>query len=290
MRRLIIALLSLLLVASAFALIHRKTLRSDETSVQMTPEEHYYLATFFNVILFSDDFSYLLFGSKPVACTSFEKSIPFNFSYECVSGFNFTINKGLEVFKKYRHLFSSRNIIVHLSEDADYTYLLMINRENLLKTLEEHINDFQQVLGQNYTTDSLFAQITGKEYLADVIKNHEALLGILLGYGRNNAWNFHQKNKLSRRLNRFKPPIKRDSSLEKEFAELVKKTTFFSDDVHEKKYILKSPRIPLLHFMADPNSPETKKLREQYGKEREDMRRLFSRRDCANATFQKLMD
>jgi hypothetical protein len=50
-----------------------------------------------------------------------------------------------------------------------------------------------------------------------------------------------------------------DASLEKEFIEIVQKTTVFSEDTHEGKYILKTPRIRLLHFMVDPNSLETKK-------------------------------
>jgi len=286
----IIALLFLIVIGSVFALAHKQTLRSSKILSQMSPEERYFLATFLRVILFSDDFSYLLFGSKPIAITNFEKSIPFNFLYDCVSELNFEISQGLGVFKKQQHLFSSGNILVRFDEDADNSYLLMINRKNLLNTLEEHIDDFKQVLGPKITTESLFAQITGKEYLADVIKNHEALLGILLGYGRNNSWLFHQKKTISLRLNGSKPPSKRDNFLEKEFAEIVQKTTFFSEDNHERKYILKNPRIPLLHFMADPNTKETKQLKEQYGKEREEMKNRFSKRSFVEATLEQLME
>ncbi len=289
-KRSTIALLSLLLIGSAFALIPRKTSRSSKALSQMSPEERYYLATFLRVILFLDDFSYLLFGSKPIAAAGFEKSIPFNFLYDCVSELNFKAIKGLEVFKKNQHLFSSDNIIVRFDEDAEGLFILMINRKNLLKTLEEHIDDFKRVLGPETTTASLFTQITGKDYLADVVKNHEALFGILLGYGRDNAWLFHQKRTISQRLNRFEPPMKRDGSLEEEFAKIDQKTTTFSDDPHEWKYILQNPRIPLPHFMVDPNSLETKKLKEQYGKEREDMKRLFAKQNYVEATLQQLMD
>ncbi len=289
-KRSTIALLSLLLIGSAFALFPRKTSRSSKALSQMSPEEHYYLATFLRVILFSDDFSYLLFGSKPIAAAGFEKSIPFNFLYDYVSELNFKAMKGLEIFKKNQHLFSSGNIIVRFDEDAEDLFILMINRKNLLKTLEKHIDDFKRVLGPETTKESLFTQITEKDCLADVIKNHEALFGILLGYGRDNAWLFNEKKTVSRRLNRFEPPMKRDGSLEEEFTKIDQKTTFFSDDTHEWKYILQSPRIPLPHFMADPNSLETKKLREQYGKDREDMKRLFAKKNYVEATLEQLCD
>lgn len=258
----------------------------------MSPDERYFLSTFLRGILFSDDFSYLLFGSKPIAAGDVEKPTSFYFSSHCLSPSNLKIGKGFEVFKKNQHLFSSSNIIVHLSEDADYYDLVMINKKNLLKTLEQHINDFKQVLGPEITTEYLFTQITenaGIQGLVKVINYHEALLGILLGYGRNNAWLFHQKSTMSRRMNQFEPLLKWDGTLEKKFAEEVQKMTFFSDDPHEYKYTAKSPRLPLPHFMADPNSLETKMLKEQYGKERENMKRLFAKQNYVEATLQKLM-
>jgi hypothetical protein len=257
----------------------------------MSPEDRYYLATFFRILLFSDDFSYLLYGTKPVACADFEKPTSYYFSDVCLSPLSLKASKGLQIFKKNQHLFSSGNIIVRFSEDEEATYVLMINKKNLLNTLKEHINDFKQILGPAATVESLFTQITDRDYsFVDAVKDHDALVGILLGYGRNNAWLFHRKNTLRHKLREFKPPIKRDESLEKEFTEIVKKTTSFTNEAREYKYILKSPRIPLLHFMVDPLSLETKSLLEQYEKERKEMRRLFAKRNYVEATLEQLMD
>jgi hypothetical protein len=35
-----------------------------------------------------------------------------------------------------------------------------------------------------------------KKYLCEVINHHQALLGMLLGYGRHNAWLFHRRDVL----------------------------------------------------------------------------------------------
>lgn len=294
-KRSIIVLLILFLVGNAIVLLSKKTPRSLKTLSQMSLEERYCLAAFLRGILFSDDLAYLLFGSKPIATADFEKTTAFRFSRHWLTASDTTINKGLEVFKKNQHLFSSDNIIVCLEEDANSSDLLMINKKNLLRMLEEHIEDFKQVLGPETTSEGLFTQITektGQDNLVRVIKYHEALYGILLGYGRGNAWLFHEYSTLSRILDRFEPPeyIKRDSALEARFNEIDQNTDSFSEDLHEDKYILKSPHIPLPHFRADPNSLETIRLKERYEKERKEMKMLFAKQSYVEATLQKLMD
>lgn len=293
MKKLTTALLAVALAGSAFMIIPRKTSRPLTVYNRMNEEDRYYLATFLRITLFCDDFAYLLFGSKPIAITNFSKSLPFKYTYEFVSKLNFEINKGLEIFKKNQHLFSSSNIIVHLEEDDDYSYLFMINKKNLLKTLNEHIEDFKLVLGPKTTTESLFIQITeniGKDAFFKAIGQHEASLGILLGYGRNNAWLFHQKKTLLLKLNTLKPPLKWDSSLEKAFAQIIQKTSSFCQEPPVWRYLLITPRIHLPHFMADPNSLETKKLKERYEKERVDIKKLFAKQDYVEATLQRLTE
>jgi hypothetical protein len=291
-KKLIIALFLLILIGNAIAFLPRKASRSSFKALgQMSSEERDYLATFLHILLFSDNFAYLLFGSKPIAIAGFEKLSRFTISHDYRSALNLKIIKGFELLKKNQYLFSCSNIIVYFDEDESNLFILMINKKNLLKTLEESIDDFRQVLGSETTVKSLFTRIIGgEEYLADVIKNHEALLGILLGYGRNNAWLFHEYGTICRRLSRFEPPMKGDSLLEKRFNEINQKTGGFSEDFQECKYILKSPYISLPHFMADFNSLETKKLKESYEKERENMKKLFAKQNYVEATLLKLMD
>src|ERR1700722_6756450 len=111
-KRLTIALLSLLLMGSALALTFWKIPRSSKALSEMSSEERYYLAVFLSGILFSDDFSYLLFGSKPIAAAGCEKFTSFHFSRYWMCEMEFKAIKGFEVFKKYQNLFSSGNIIV----------------------------------------------------------------------------------------------------------------------------------------------------------------------------------
>ena len=84
--------------------------------------------------------------------------------------------------------------------------------------------------------------------------------------------------------------MKRKDFLEKKFIEINQKMAFFSEDTYYWKSIVKRPRIPLPHFMVDPDSLETKELKEQYRKERDNMKRIFAKPGFVEATLQQLMD
>jgi hypothetical protein len=65
--------------------------------------------------------------------------------------------KGFEVFKKYLHLFSSRNIVVRLFGNPEEPIIVMVNKENLLNVLNKYKSDFEQVLGLEITSDNFLA-------------------------------------------------------------------------------------------------------------------------------------
>lgn len=292
-KRSIFVLFLTLLITSILFSVPKRTSKISRAMHHMNSDDRHYLTIFLRSVLFSDSFAYLLFGSKPISITNFEKSFPFAFSRHFGAKSDFDINKGLKVFRRHENLFSSENIIVHFSEDAEMIDFLMINKRNLLKTLQEHIDDFKQVLGSEITPESLFTQLTEMNEihdLFDVIDNHAALFGILLGYGRENSWLFHQKSMLFRKMNQFKPPLKQDSSLEEKFAEIDRKGEPFNDIPREGKYILQSPLIPLPQFMAVPTSLETKKLKKKYKREREEIKKIFAKQGLIEGTFEQLME
>lgn len=288
-----IALLILFAGCSTVIFLIREKSRSNLILNQLSDEEQYYLSVFLRISLFSENFAYVLFGEKPIAFTSCEKSLPsFSFSKDFLSQLELEERKGFEVFKKIQHLFSSKNIIVKITEDDDYLFLLMINKANLLSVLQKHIDDFRQVLGSENTVESLYNRMTmGNECLADVIHKHEALLGILLGFGRNNSWLFHQKKAITMKLNELAPPKKRNCSLEQEFDHIAHNMAVFSKNSRERKYILKNPLIvPLPGFMVDPHSLETQQLKERYEKDRQNIIHIISKQGFVDATLSLLMN
>ena len=148
LNRLIILLSILILSGSTFFFARKDRSSSAELLTRMTLEERYYLDAFLRNLLFVEDFSYVLFGSKPMSFTSYEKYVlPFNVSYDYVSASNLKIKKGLEVFKKYQHFFSSSNIDMRFFDDPEDLVLVMINKKNFLHVFNKYQSDFKQVFG-----------------------------------------------------------------------------------------------------------------------------------------------
>ncbi len=289
----LIALLLILLAGSLVPLFVRGRVTDKSVLAELSDDEKHCLSLFLRITLFYENFAYLLFGNKPLAFTSCQKSVSsFLWDSDFLDPIFLEERKGLEVFKKMQPLFLSRNIIVDITEDDHDIYMKMINKKNLLRVLRENIEDFKQVLGAETTVEQLFNRITGrKEYIYDIVKGHQALYGILLGFGKNNSWLFHKKDTIYKKLNAFTPPQIRDDSLQKEFDEIQKNTAGFNDVFDERKYILKNPQPILLPgFMIDPNSVETKQLREMYGKDRQRMKNIFSEQNFVEATLTVLMN
>jgi hypothetical protein len=104
-----------------------------------------------------------------------------------------------------------------------------------------------------------------------------------------NAWLFHHRSIIRRKLEKFDSYIKRRDLLEKEFAEMSLQLTAFSTDP-PRRPVLKKHSIPLPGFGADPNSLETKELKEKYGKDRERMIEIFTKQGFLEAVLQQLMN
>ncbi len=289
----VITLLLLLLAGSSVPFFVREKVCNKGVLAQLSDDEKHCLSIFLRMTLFYENFAYLLFGNKPVALTGCQKTeSSFSWGSDFLSPLNLEERKGLEVFKKMQPLFLSKNIIVNITEDNEYLYLKMINKKNLLRTLRENIEDFKQVLGDETTVEQLFDRITaGKDHLYNILNGHQALFGILLGFGRSNSWLFHKKDTIYKKLNAFTQPQKRDDSLQKILDEIQKNTTGFNDVSDERKYILKNPQLLLLPgFMVDPNSLETRQLREMYEKDRQYMKSIFSKQNFVEATLTVLMN
>lgn len=256
----------------------------------MSPEERYYLDAFLRRILLSDDFSYVLFGSKPCAFTSYSKTTSFNVLCDGLTISDIKIRQGLEVFRKYQLFFQSNNFIIIFYDYPNDLDILLINKKTFSLIFNRYKNDFEQVLGPQITDENLLTHFAESDELGDAIKNHQALLGILLGYGRNNAWLFHNRTTAERGLDEFNLCSKKQALLEKKITEINQKLKFFSIDPPNHKSFLKRSLIELPHFMADSSSIETKELKETYEKDREKMKNIFAKQNLIEATFQQLID
>lgn len=175
-----------------------------ETSLRKIPQDdREYVSNFFKYVFFTETFGYTIFGNKPLSFTSIKTENTFfldnNENYmDLIHIFNrHKIKECWEAWSKYSHLFLMKNftfLCYTLPTHPGFIEIAIVNHENFIKTISENIEDFHNVLGNNLTPNEILAEfIQGKGSVFTKIIRHEGLFGTLLGFGRNNAWEFMYK-------------------------------------------------------------------------------------------------
>jgi hypothetical protein len=252
---------------------------------QATPEERLYLDAFFKSSAFTD-LSYVLFGHKPFSfityCNPNARAIPF----DSISIKDLKVRKGLEIFEKYQLSSLSNDFFFRIYKESEDAMVILLNKNRFLKVIDKNKKDFESILGNHITSKELLTKIIETDNLEECINNHVALFGILLGYGRNNAWLFHQKIALKPKLNEFNLSLKKQNSLENELEEINKKMGPFSDRFESQQPF--ATKLFLPGFMADANDWETKKLKKKYTKDRKKIAELQTRSDFSKIVLERL--
>jgi hypothetical protein len=227
--------------------------------------------------------SYVLFGNKPMALGDIRD--PHHIQVNNVHDFMESIShclqspqaeaKGLEVWRKYKHLFPSSNFIFLENHGADWTgdrsVFYLINKPVFLRTLRENIDYFQEVLGAKVTPEQILEDcLNSNDLLKDVLKDHKGLLGILLGFGRRNADLFWRRYQATM-------PSPGFSTLEEEHVEIdIKLTSLFSEPYAHDFNLFD---LFFHGFRADQEDPETKRLEKEY---RETYKKILSQYENGN--------
>jgi hypothetical protein len=147
------------------------------------------LESFFRHIICCDQWAYTLFGYKPVSFggnTRFFSSFASLFPLECC------MRDGWKVWQKIQLPHPHFAIWSEPASWSEDTNLLFIaNRNSVSEILNTHIQDFQALTLRKFddVTD-LLQDIPEKSLARDILKGNETLLGILLGYGRENSYLF----------------------------------------------------------------------------------------------------
>jgi hypothetical protein len=163
---------------------------------------------FFQEMFALDDGLYTLFGSKPMSMISY--TIPFSTAslgvfLDSLSPYNLRAYWGWKTWQKYQGLLANSNFLLWSEENPFWlrwwdppspaVCILLAHKKQLQETVKNHHADFQAVLGKRIVTSAeLLLEAKNKPFLKDVLKGHDGLIGTLFGYGRQNAWLFEQRN------------------------------------------------------------------------------------------------
>lgn len=230
--------------------------------------------------LFAEDsFAYTILGSKPISWGTYQNPLPFSdwmSFYESFSEYHRTLRSGWETWEKYQHLFPSAHIWAESPKCyPGSTSILIVNEARFNDVVNKNKSDFQEVLCREVEDGfQLLRETKSRSLMNDILEGHQALLGIVLGYGRDNSWKF-----LEGCNNRT--PI---GWVWGEESNYFVEESLPSDAVTD--YYLYLYSCP--SFSGDPNSEESVALKTEYRLTRQKVLNYYKGKDFLEATLSLL--
>lgn len=223
------------------------------------------LEPFFKLLLSEETLGYVLLKEKPVAFLSYIPHLSWKHPFRsllCLRTYlgvkNQIFKKGWNVWTKYAEGVSDDFLIVQEGSFHNplSVWIFVIHKDLFCQAVNENKLDFKRILGREMTGAELFEEAKRQPLFSKVLKRNEGLLGILLGFGKNNSWLFSD-GKMDQ-LGYF--PRKEDDS---------------------------SP-VDLPAFRANWSDPETLLLRDKYIRSRKKIEEIFFANEPLDQAFRFL--
>ncbi len=254
------------------------------------------LEYFFRESIGWDALGYVLFGDKPMSIGGYHQKInPFeNLSSFCyaISPRRIQSENGFETWRKYERLFPMSHFVFLYEESPSDVIFLFINKKNFVQTVARYADNFKRILNREVTGEDLLKEGTCKPLLSEVLANNDELIGILLGFGRENAHLFHLRSQLAsekeeadfcERFHFGSPWEKEDEELDKKLESIGWISAYITGN-HLKNLDL----INLPGFCANVDHPETLHLKKHYIETKQKIIDYYKDKDFLEATLQVL--
>lgn len=179
-------------------------------SEELKNDDRIVLEKFLKTTFYESEFGYVYFGLKPVCWIGYWMKDTLRPGI--IRHKNEVIYKeGMKVWEECDfpqsealHVFTSQS-----GYDENMKSLFFINRKLLEKTIDDNLTLFQYVLGHNVTAKKLIREIENPNTkFADVLKKDNVLIGIILGFGANNAIAVSRSERIVNEFSEYEtPPI-----------------------------------------------------------------------------------
>ena len=152
---------------------------------------------------------YVLFGNKPICFMGYASigndSVGMMKHYASVA-----LQNGIKSWRKLGLPFESKNYILHEYNCIDQNMsecnkILLINKKELLKVVNENLTLFKYILGHTISAEGLLKKLSdcnSEEGMFSILKNNKVLVGIVLGFGVNNALLVNRQELISEALSK----------------------------------------------------------------------------------------
>ncbi len=270
---------------------------------ELSPGQRKLLTDFLRTMVESYS-GYTVYGDKPMALEGYA-IYPFGATF---APFPSTISKikGIELWKDLNVPLHDKEYLFVIFHANKYCHLVSINRRAFLKTVNENISLFRYVLGPSLTAENLLQNLidAGDDFY-HVLKDDNALLGILLGYGTQNSIN-HARDEIvidangCTRTDKFpflsQTMLMHCSQLPKAaihtpslgFQTLNQEHKMFEESMKISRDLKPFQEYPIPFFTCDPNSKETQDLLTTYEQNRKAVIRALEEDDFLEQTLCKL--
>lgn len=156
--------------------------------INLSLEQKAVLENFFRLVVQDHTSGYVLFGDKPLCIESYSLEAE-GIELPGISQ-DGAVVKWVEFWQKLD--ISSENKDYFFFDFDFFEYgchqIICINRRAFIRAVNDNLNLFRYVLGPNLTAENLLKELVqAKERFYNVLKYDNVLLGILLGYGPENA-------------------------------------------------------------------------------------------------------
>ncbi len=261
-------------------------------------EELVYLEPLLRRLFIEDDFSFTLFGNKPMSFTGlpYDKRQRSSLG-EVVSKQSRSCTKAYEVFENWVHILPTEHYCFVLNKDTEDTVMVyLINKHYFLKVVEDNIDLFRKELGPNITAAGLLSTFQhDSRSVFEILRYREGLLGILLGYGRHNATLFQQREDLIGPLSGYHGKIahpsyhlmrhpKKITAHQRQLENIEKQLMSFGEEWIEP--VLMPLQFP--GFGADMEHEETKALAREYKLVLSKILEAYSKQPLRQAVLEQL--
>lgn len=243
--------LLIILVFLADILKNKYLLFSNSISKDIDENDKKKLSDFFRYYVINDSWGYVFLSSKPMSFSSLKKN-------------NKTQNDGWIIWKKYKAQFEKNFIFLEKQNKFDPNFLdiIVVNKKEFMKIA----NEIKEII---------FSSQNLSEFVFSILEDDE-LLGIFLGYGKNNSKKYvltKFQNDKEKKLNFFINYMDRLKLFIKHFR-------LFRNNIHF---------ITLPNFMVDLDSLETKCLKNKYQQSRKEIISHYKNKNFLDGTLELLL-
>ncbi|HEV3270109.1 MAG TPA: hypothetical protein VGZ69_05625 [Candidatus Rhabdochlamydia sp.] len=263
-------------------------------------KENFLMEALLQSMIFEQGFGYTLFGNKPVSLAGYFLNPSFDTIFFNRRGFFFPVVEAWSILEK--------NVLCHLQgnyillkqvdriKNPHAFQIIIINKSSFLQTVAEHMDLFCELLGKEIDPKELLDEvILNQKSLWDILKNNQALYGIILGYGKRNSlafkrrWELGQVFSFNSQSSQNTPPFcprpsKGFSSSEEEYCYIEDQHCFF--DIQTSPL---SPLNPPCFMIIKDNDVETELLKKKYKETFKQLIKIYAEGDFWSITLNRLM-